>query len=101
MGDGAVREATFLLPLSPQHLLFTQIGEDLPPRIKFDERETRLVTEVLAQRAHRMIFAHRPIKRVEKLRPRMVDAAACRGESDQWQRFHDEQTSAQAKHEGW
>lgn len=89
-----------LMPLSPRHLLFTEVGEELPPRIVFDKERTEVIQKALALRAHRVVFADRRLKPIEALRPRTVDAIAFQRESETWARWHKIQTDAQREFHG-
>lgn len=86
-----------MMPLSSRHLLFTEIGKDLPDRITFSPEQTRLIQRCLAERAHRLIFADEPMELVSKLRPRHVDATMFRAEEEEWSRWHATQSAALAK----
>lgn len=85
-----------MLPLSPRHLLYTQIGA-LPP-----ERYTPVakpqfedICNVVAANAFRSIFSIWRDPSVENLRPRQVDEVAFRSEDQQWRDWHDEQSRAE------
>ena len=85
-----------LLPLSPTHMLYTQVGRRPPSRgWVFPERETKMLRRVLGEHAHRMIIASAPLEDIVGSRPRVVDSKAARGEREQWKNWHDEQTSAE------
>jgi hypothetical protein len=97
-GWGKAR-GNILMPLSPHHLLFTEIGEDLPPQIRFNEEQTSEILGALALRAHRMIFADHRLRLVEQLRPRIVDSEAFKQEEEDWAGWHRNQTMAQHEHD--
>lgn len=88
------------LPLSPHHMLFTQIGADLPSAIQFDARQTSAIQHALALRAHRAVFADRKMSLVEKFRPRVVDAEAFKAEQEARRRWHSENITARTEHGG-
>lgn len=83
------------MPLSPQHLLFTQIGDDLPDQDIFSYQTTLKIQRFLAQRAFRSIYAHKPMQIVSILRPRDVDRAAVESEKEQWKNWHNQQNEAE------
>lgn len=85
-----------LLPLSPTHMLYTQVGKRPPSRgWAFPERETNMLRRVIGEHAHRMIIASTPLADIVELRARTVDSQAARGEREQWEKWHDEQTRAE------
>lgn len=93
-GGWALPTANICMPLSPRHMLFTQIEDELPPRITFDHRQTRTLQRALAQRAHRVVFADRRLRLVEEERPRMVDPETFHTEEEEWKRWHEEQVAS-------
>jgi Protein of unknown function (DUF4238) len=83
-----------LLPLSPRHLIYTRVGYR-PPRRGEIPREAEMIQRFIAEHAHRLIFAVEPNPEVLRLRRRTVNADLWQDESDQWDRWHDEQTAAE------
>jgi hypothetical protein len=91
-----------LLPLGPHHLLFTQVGKRVPARgTPMDAQKAYLVQRFTAERAHRYVFADAPDSFIPTVRPRTVNAAELARESDQWKRWHAEQSSAERDLMGW
>jgi hypothetical protein len=93
-GGWGNRGANLLMPLSPQHLLFTQIGFDAPDRFTFSSEKTLEIQKFSAERALRWIFAREPIRLVAQLRSRHIDASAVKAEEEQWKKWHKAQSSA-------
>jgi hypothetical protein len=91
-----------ILPLGPRHLLYAQVGKRPPrrgtvlPRSKAEE-----IRRIIAEHAHRMIFAAEQDAEVAMLRPRIVNADALRHEREQWRNWHAEQTTAERELMGW
>lgn len=83
-----------MMPLSPRHLLFTQVGREAADRLTFAPEQTREIQRILAERAHRWIFAREPTARVAWFRPRHVDAAAFKAEEEEWRNWHRKQNAA-------
>jgi hypothetical protein len=91
-----------MLPLGPRHLLFTQVGKRVPPRgTPMDFGKATLIRRLIAERAHRYIFAHVPDPFVPTVRPRRVDPLAFAHERQQWSAWHAEQTKAERNLMGW
>jgi hypothetical protein len=85
-----------LLPISPRHLIYTQVGHRPPPRGEVLSRDkTETIRRFIAEHAYRMIFAASRDDSVSTLRPRIVDAQQFRCEQQQWQQWHAEQTAAE------
>jgi hypothetical protein len=85
-----------LLPLGPRHMLFTQIGKPVPPRgTRMDAEKAMVIRRLIAEHAHRYIFATTPDPFVPKVRPRTVDSEELTRETNEWRRWHVEQTSAE------
>lgn len=85
-----------MLPLGPHHLLFTQVGKPVPPRgTRMGKEKAAVVRRLVAEHAHRHVFAKAPDPFLEKARPRVVDAAELQREALEWQRWHSEQSAAE------
>lgn len=88
-----------MLPLSPQHLLYTRAGRQPPRRGSVVTREVAdSIRRVIASHAHRSIFAAEPDAEVPAMRPRVVNAAQRRSENEQWRRWHEEQSAAEREY---
>ncbi|PSH02849.1 MAG: hypothetical protein CXZ00_15260 [Acidobacteria bacterium] len=81
-----------MLPLSPQHLLVTQVGKRPQKRgWRFPERETTIIRSFIAEHAHRLLIAATPDPEVPQLRPRLVNSEFVRNEAEQWRKWHEDQ----------
>ena len=83
------------MPVSPNHLLFTQIGDDIPDYLTLSPEQTIQFQILLAERALRWIFAHEQLKIVNKFRPRYVDADIYNREMNMWSNWHEHQKQAE------
>jgi hypothetical protein len=95
-GGWGSKRTEILLPLGPKHLLYAQVGLRPPARgttLRFEH--TLILRRIIAEHAHRMIFAAEPSPDVTEFRPRLVDSDLVRSEREQWQRWHREQMSAE------
>lgn len=88
-------KGNLLLPLSPRHILFCQIGDPVDDRFAFSGKDTRLLQRLIAERAHRLIFARLRTPSIPKLRVRHDDAAAFEGEEAEWEKWHESQVTAE------
>ena len=66
-GGWGNKGANIFMPISPRHLLFTQIGDEFPDNFTLSVDETRKFQRFLAERSHRWIYADRPLGIVSKL----------------------------------
>lgn len=98
LGGWASPGTQILLPLSPQHLLYTEIGSKPPPRgtvvtANFADWVQRFTIE----HAHRFVISNAQNDKVSVLRPRIVDSEAYNKEAEQWRKWHREQTEAEKR----
>lgn len=84
-----------IMPLSPKHLLFTQIGSEMQDRFTFSREKTFEIQKFIAERAFRWIFAKQQIGIIEKYRPRHIDAERYKVEQEQLKKWHTEQSEAE------
>lgn len=84
-----------VIPLGPQHLLYTQIGKR--PALLRGRRmpiaQASIVRRLIAEHAHRLVFSTEQDPDVPRLRPRTVDADLYRQEGEQWAKWHERQTA--------
>jgi hypothetical protein len=85
-----------LLPLGPHHLLFTQVGKPVPPRgTRMEKDKGMVVHRLIAEHAHRYVFADAEKPFVQEVRPRVVNGVELEREKTEWQRWHAEQSAAE------
>lgn len=95
-GGWGSKGTEIFMPLSPNHLLYTQVGNRPPNRgTSFSSDQAELIRRFIAEHAHRIIFAIEPDSNVPKLRPRIINANIFRDERMQWSKWHEEQTVAE------
>jgi hypothetical protein len=97
-GGWGRQNCDLFLPLSPRHLLYAQVGKVQSERFTFGREHTRLIQRLLAERAHRWIFARVPIACVGQDRPRIVDPERFRAEEQFWANWDDANRKAEAHH---
>jgi hypothetical protein len=101
-GGWGSKGTEIFMPLSPYHLLYTQVGRRPPTRgTQFSVDQAKLIRRFLAEHAHRMIFATEPDTRIPSMRPRTVSADLMRDEQMQWTKWHEDQTTAEKELMGW
>ena len=95
-GGIASPNTEIMMPLSPQHLLYTQVGRRPPQRgTGRPIEQCALIRKMIANHAYRYIFSKVVDREVELLRPRHVSLEAFRHEQEQWRSYHKEQTTAE------
>jgi hypothetical protein len=87
-----------MMPISPRHLLYVQVGKNAPNRFSFLPKETQLVQRLIVERAHRWVFARQPTPWVAQVRPRVVDQAIFVAEQNAWKHWHQEQVEAETQY---
>lgn len=80
-----------MMPVSPKHLLYVQIGTKAANRFTFSREHTQLVQRLLVERAHRWVFATRPVECVADVRPRTVDPERLGAEKKAWEDWNQDQ----------
>jgi len=95
-GGWGRKGGNIFMPLSPRHLLFTEIGQDLPDRMTFSSDQTKQFQGFIAKRALRWIFARDQLEFINNLRPRYIDHELFKRESEQWSKWHEQQIEAES-----
>jgi hypothetical protein len=80
-----------MMPVSPCHLLYVQVGKRQPNRFRFSAEHTVLVQRLFVERAHRWIFSRQPLSWVAGARPRIVNAEQVEAEQREWKEWHQNQ----------
>ena len=97
-GAWAKTGTNILMPLSRRYLLYCQVGSESPSRLRLTKKQTSLIRRAIAMRAHRSIFALRPVPDIAVLRRRLVDLDGYSREREQWEGWHGQQTEAERAH---
>jgi len=80
------------LPLTPKHILYTQIGNSNNKNIAdYSYEYSVLFQKLIIEHAHRYVFARTQIKGMLKLHPRTVDADLFQQEKKVLDSWHGEQ----------
>jgi len=98
-GGWGYKGSEIIFPLSPQHILYTKVGDKKPFKKELTYELSILLQRMIVEHAHRWIFAKEPLKEIEMLRPRKVDAITFKHESEIWKNWHDEQSNAEKEYE--
>jgi hypothetical protein len=94
-GGWGKKGGNIFMPISPKHLLFTQIGDDIPDYITLLPEQTIQFQVLLAERALRWIFAQEQLKIISKFRPRYVNPDIYKREIAMWDNWHKHQKQAE------
>jgi len=84
-----------MMPVSPRHLLYVQVGHKAKNRLSFNYQLTRRIQEMIVKRAHRWIFCRNQYQWIEDIRPRVVDPELYKVEQEAWKYFHQKQIEAE------
>ena len=90
------RGTCIVLPLGPEHLLYTQVGQRPPQRgERMLKEHADLVRQFTAEHAWRTIFANKQDSEVALFRPRIVNSLEVQREREQWASWHEQQVRAE------
>ncbi|HVT98052.1 MAG TPA: DUF4238 domain-containing protein [Acidobacteriaceae bacterium] len=84
-----------LFPLSPRHLMVTEIGGTFFGRRVPSRYHARLFRRIIAQHSHRRIYSSAIEEKIPQLKPRTVDAKALQTERALWVSYYEDQSSAE------
>lgn len=74
-GGVAQKNVDIIMPLTPRHFLFTEVGKNRTAidSIVFDEAKITFIRNAIIDNATRYIYAIRPIDEIQNIRPRIID----------------------------
>lgn len=85
-----------ILPLSPQHILYTKVGSSSDDDILQENPfYTFLFQKLIIEHAHRNIYSYSAFDSISACRQRVVDYDTFNYEKDTWTKWYAEQTSAE------
>jgi hypothetical protein len=94
-GGWGRERGNILFPLSPRHLMFTEIGANSYPRQVSSRYRARLIRRMIAEHAHRSIYSLSEEGKVPQLKPRMEDVLAYQTERKNWAFWYENQSRAE------
>lgn len=96
-GGGWANSGTeIFMPLSPTHLMYTQVGAKPPQRGTIASAEmAAAIQRFTVEHAHRYLFGRAADSNVPVWKPRTVDSRAYRNEAEQWKAWHADQSAAE------
>lgn len=99
LGGWGVKNGTILMPLSPNKLLFAQVGSKIFPKEKLDYSEywSAFFRKIIIEHAHRYVYAIAPQKGMTAIKVRRVSADLYEREKSMMAGWHDEQMEAEAQ----
>lgn len=96
-GGWGRRNGNIVMPLSPRHMLYTQVGDRRPRRFTFNRDLTALFRKVQVESALDDVFADSPSRDVVAFRRRTVDADVFTQREKAWATWHEEQNRAESE----
>jgi hypothetical protein len=94
-GGWGKKGCEILMPLSPYHMLYTQVGKKMPSRWDANYELCTLVQRFIAEHSFRWILGKKPYEGIENLRPRIIDPIAYDIEAKTWSKWHTNQSTAE------
>mgnify|MGYP004464070521 CR=1 FL=1 len=76
-----------IFPISPQKVLFTQIGVKSAPRINLDYHMSLLLKKIIVEHSYRKVISNFKDEDVIKIKPRIVSETEFRIEKQMWPDF--------------
>lgn len=83
------------MPLSPTHLIYTQVGGGSPESTSTPFHLAAQIQRYTIEHAHRYVFSRTIDRQVALWRPRIVNSQAFHAEAEQWKAWHSEQSEAE------
>ena len=96
-GGWGKNKTDIFMPISPNHLLFTEVGEELPDYYPFSFELTFRFIKFIAEKAFRFIFSEYRNHWLPIIRPRYVDPDEFKNEENQWKIWHEDQSESERK----
>ncbi|RJG13547.1 DUF4238 domain-containing protein [Pseudomonas cavernicola] len=97
-GGWGFQGSEILLPLTPNHLLYSRVGSRPPQRGSVLSMSTALeVRRFIVEHAHRYVYSLRADVDIENIRPRKVCSDAHAAEQAAWQNWNTEQSQSEAE----
>ena len=90
-----VPRANILFPLSPRHMMLTQVEANSYPRRVPSRHIARVFRGIIAQHAYRRIYSSEREEKIPYLRPRIVDEKLFRQERIAWRNWYESQNEAE------
>lgn len=86
-GGWGKKGSEIICPISPQHLLYTQIGKKHDSRWDADKIQTQLLNRLTAEHAFRSIYALNKTNDYNAFRKRIIDAEEYKREKNIWNQW--------------
>lgn len=86
--------ATIFLPLSPKHILFTEVGKSIKSK-QLDTENSNLLREIIIKHAYMHVFSTVEIKGMSAFKPRIVNTEQFKAEQLAWKEWHESQREAE------
>jgi len=86
-GGWGKKNCNILFPISPNKIIYTQIGMNVKSRWQVDYKMSMLFKKMIIEHSHRMIISNFKDKDVEKIKTRYVDETEFKREIKMWEDF--------------
>ena len=80
--------ANIIFPLSPNCLLFTEIGKRIKSRLEFDNKTSVMIRDIVAKHSLRFIYSKNKINEISFVCPREVNSEKYKSEEAFWSSWH-------------
>lgn len=97
-GGWGKKNGNIIIPISPTHLLITQIGSNIPMKqLDYSKYWSKFFRKIIIEHAHRYVYALEPQKGMLAINPRRVDTVLFEKEKVEMAGWHGEQMEAEAQ----
>ena len=97
-GGWGKKNGNIIIPISPKHLLITQIGSNLKgAQLDYSEHWSKFFRKIIIEHAYRYVYAIEPQKGMLAINPRRINSELYAREKTIMAGWHDEQMEAEAQ----
>jgi hypothetical protein len=97
-GGWGSKGTEIFIPLSPQHLMYTQIGYIPPLHGTIISIDTAIYFQkFIIENANRFVFSNKVNNKIQLIRPRIVNSDLYKKEEQKWNNWYDENTLAESQ----
>lgn len=97
-GGWGKKNGNIIMPISPNLLLITQIGSNIPcTQLDYSEHWSKFFRKIIIEHAYRYVYAIEPQRGMLAINPRRVNAELYAREKNSMAGWHDEQMEEEAR----
>ncbi len=86
-GGWGRKNCNILFPISPNKILYTQVGVKVKPRYQIDLKMSLILKKLIIEHSYRKIISNFKDPEIEKIKPRYVNLEEFKREKEMWENF--------------